>query len=329
MKKPLNQTWRLAVSYLAVIMAMSLIFSVIIYSITAAQLGRPLPPINSGNAQQMITPSDLQAQFDARDAQTRTAVLVSLVCLNGIVLMAGTALSYYLARRTLRPIEESMEAQAQFVSDASHELRTPLTALLTTNEVALRKKQIDDAKARDVLTKNVIEIEKLRSLSEALLGLAKTGQSEGTTKVWLDAVARETVEGLTPVATGKNITLHSAVGHSEVEVNRLAVQQILTILLDNAIKYSPEGATVTLLSKALPGRVELSVIDQGIGIAPEDQPKVFERFYRTDSARTRSSTSGHGLGLAIAKSLAERHGYTMTLESVLGKGSNFSLSIGT
>ncbi len=326
MKKPLNQTWRMTLSYLAVIMTMSLIFSSLIYFITVSQLGRPLPHPKDGSTQQE-TPADLQAQFDARDAETRSAILVSLGSLNVMVLAAGSACSYYLARRTLGPIESAMEAQAQFVSDASHELRTPLTALLTTNEVALRKKHIDDEKARDVLAKNVAEIEKLRGLSEALLGLAKAEKNEVKTKVWIDETVRETIAQIAPVAERKNVTVQDTVEHIEIDTHRLAVQQIMTILLDNAVKYSPEKSVVTVSSQHSAGHVTLQVSDQGIGIQPEDQSKIFERFYRADAARTRSDTSGHGLGLAIAKSVAERQGYDLKLDSTSEKGSVFSLRI--
>lgn len=162
---------RLALSYLAVIMTLSLAFSVIIYAITSAQLNRPLPP--SEHAQQ--PPELIERQFsrrlEQRNRETRGSVIMSLAVLNGVMLLVGYWLSLLLARRTLAPIERSIEQQAQFVSDASHELRTPLTALMTTNEVALRKKTLDDDRARAVFQRNIDEVEQLRTLTDNLLQL--------------------------------------------------------------------------------------------------------------------------------------------------------------
>ena len=100
-----------------------------------------------------------------------------------------------------------------------------------------------------------------------------------------------------------------------------AVTQILGTLIDNAIKYSPPGSTVVI---RLDGQT-LSVVDQGIGIAKQDQAKIFDRFYRSDEARTRGHNSGYGLGLAIAKAVADKNGYQLSVKSELGQGSTFSL----
>ena len=132
---------RLALSYLAVIMTLSLVFSVIIYIITAVQLNRPLPPGEHNQQPPELVERQFSRRLEQRNRETRGSVIVSLIVLNGVMLLIGYWLSVLLARRTLAPIERAMRAQVQFVSDASHELRTPLTALMTTNEVALRKKR--------------------------------------------------------------------------------------------------------------------------------------------------------------------------------------------
>ena len=132
---------RLALSYLAVIMTPSLVFSVIIYIITAAQLNRPLPPGEHSQQPPAMFETQFNRRLEQRNSETRGSVVMSLIVLNGVMLLIGYWLSLLLARRTLAPIERAMRAQVQFVLDASHELRAPLTALMTTNEVALRKKR--------------------------------------------------------------------------------------------------------------------------------------------------------------------------------------------
>lgn len=323
MSKQLNQTWRLALSYLAIIMTMSILFSSVIYLITATQLGRPP---KDQNGMQVVTPAELQAQFDARDAATRQSVFVSLSVLNGVVLVGGAMFSYFLARRTLRPIERAMEQQTQFVSDASHELRTPLAALLATNEVALRKKHIDDSKARVVLEKNIAEIEKLRVLSNNLLDLAKAdrqvkGRAVTSTRVLVDRL----IESLRPVADTRGIIIENKVIDREVTIHTDVASQVVSIFLDNALKYSLDNSIIIVSGD----ENHISVTDRGIGIAESEQAKVFERFYRADSARTRTGTSGHGLGLAIAKSLADSNGYSVQLTSQLNHGSTFTLRFNT
>jgi len=108
--------------------------------------------------------------------------------------------------------------------------------------------------------------------------------------------------------------------------NQSAVTQILRILLDNAIKYSPEHSTVTM-SVATSHGFTISVADEGVGIAPEHHTNVFDRFFRVDESRSSRHAEGSGLGLSIAKSIADRHGYDLALTSKVGKGSTFSLTI--
>ena len=192
---------RLALSYLAVIMTLSLAFSVIIYAITYVQLSRPLPP--GEHAQQL--PELIERQFsrrlEQRNSETRGSVIISLAALNGVMLLVGYWLSLLLARRTLAPIERAMRAQVQFVSDASHELRTPLTALMTTNEVALRKKTLDEKKARAVFQRNIDEVEKLRELTDNLLQLTQVdNQQIEKQAVDMAKLVRDTVDRYQPVA---------------------------------------------------------------------------------------------------------------------------------
>ena len=313
---------RLALSYLAVIMTLSLAFSVIIYAITSAQLNRPLPLSEQAQQPPELIERQLSRRLEQRNRETRGSVIMSLVVLNGVMLLVGYWLSMLLARRTLAPIERAMRAQVQFVSDASHELRTPLTALMTTNEVALRKKTLDEKKVRAVFQRNIDEVEKLRKLTDNLLQLTQVdNQQIEKQAVDMAKLVRDTVDRYQPVADKKQVVLDVQVPSVNHVVAVVAVTQILGTLIDNAIKYSPPGSTVVI---RLDGQT-LSVVDQGIGIAKQDQAKIFDRFYRSDEARTRGHNSGYGLGLAIAKAVADKNGYQLSVKSEAGQGSTFSL----
>ena len=303
-------------------MTLSLAFSVIIYVITSAQLNRPLPPGEHNQQPPAMLETQFNRRLERRNSETRGSVVMSLIVLNGVRLLVGYWLSMLLARRTLAPIERAMRAQVQFVSDASHELRTPLTALMTTNEVVLRKKTLDDGKARVVFQRNIDEVEKMRELTDNLLQLTQVdNQQIEKQAVDMAKLVRDTIDRYQPVADKKQVVLDIQVPSVTHVVAVAAVTQILGTLIDNAIKYSPLGSTVVI---RLNGQT-LSVVDQGIGIAKQDQAKIFDRFYRSDEARTRGHSSGYGLGLAIAKSVADKNGYQLSVKSEPGQGSTFSL----
>ena len=324
---------RLALSYLAVIMTLSLVFSVIIYAITSVQLNRPLPPGEHSQQPPELVERQFNRRLEQRNRETRGSVVMSLAVLNGVMLLVGYWLSLLLVRKTLAPIERSIEQQAQFVSDASHELRTPLAALLLVNEVALRKSTLTEKKARHVLSQNVAEIKKLTELSNSLLDLAKSEQTMTEPELVNPAtLIEDVVTRFTPAAQAKRVRLvhddQSLAGDVPLQAN--AVRQILAILVDNAIKYAPpKNGEVNVIAwvNRKKHMLEFTVRDNGPGIAPGDQKHIFERFYRADTARTRTDASGHGLGLAIAKSLADRCGYTIRVKSQPPNGAEFTLVV--
>ena len=320
---------RLALSYLAVIMTLSLVFSVIIYAVTSTQLNRKLPP--DDHIKQSV---DIEDQFhhrlERRDNETREMVVISLIALNGAMLIFGYWLSLVLARRTLAPIERSIEQQAQFVSNASHELRTPLAALLLVNEVALRKSELTEKKARQVLSQNVEEIKKLAKLSNSLLDLAKSENALSDPElIDISEIIKEVIGQYSQVAKAKQVKIfHNIPDGQKVVLQANAVRQILSILVDNAIKYAPQKVGEVKIQVDLnKNSVEFIVKDNGPGISSNDQKHIFERFYRADAARTRIDASGYGLGLAIAKTLADRCGYIIRIKSKPSAGAEFILVI--
>ena len=320
---------RLALSYLTVIMTLSVLFSGIIYAVTSSQLNRSLPPDDH-----VKQTSEIEDQFnhrlERRDNKTREMVIMSLVVLNGVMLVFGYWLSLLLARRTLMPIEQSIEQQAQFVSNASHELRTPLAVLLLSNEIAMRKRVLTDEKARQVLSRNVEEIKKLANLSNSLLDLAKSENALNDPElIDISEIIKEVIGQYSRVAKAKQVKIfHNIPDGQKVTLQVNAVRQILSILMDNAIKYAPQKVgEVKIWARLNKNSVEFIVKDNGPGISSNDQKHIFERFYRANAARTRTDASGYGLGLAIAKTLADRCGYTIHIKSKPSAGAEFTLIV--
>lgn len=216
------------------------------------------------------------------------------------------------------------------MSNASHELRTPLAALLLSNEIAMRKRVLTDEKARQVLSQNVEEIKKLTNLSNSLLDLAKSENAlNDPESIDVSNIIGEVVDQYSSIAKAKQIKIfHNIPDGQKVTLQVNAVRQILSILVDNAIKYAPQKVGEVKIRVGLnKNSVEFIVKDNGPGISSNDQKHIFERFYRADAARTRTDASGYGLGLAIAKTLADRCGYIIRIKSKPSAGAEFILVI--
>lgn len=323
-----SRTARLAASYLAIIMLMSVGFSVIFYNTSSQELERKLPPPSIFNR---VTNNDqlgYETYVDNRISEARNHLMVNLLLVNLLTLAAGSVVSYMLARRTLEPIEHAIEAQARFASDASHELRTPLAAIQTENEVALRKDSLSIERARELLQSNVEEVKKLRELAEGLLRLAREDRHELVIKpVSLPDVTTEAVNRVLKSAQAKNITITDKVDTVQALGDLPSLTQIVAVLLDNAIKYSADGKNVTITGGAKGKQAFVSVTDKGKGIDAKDLPHIFDRFYRADSSRSSQHESGYGLGLSIAYKIIQQHGGTITVTSAPGKGAVFTIKL--
>jgi two-component system, OmpR family, sensor histidine kinase CiaH len=333
-----SATFKLTLSYLAIIMVLSGLFSYALYRESYGQLAEnadrqriavqrlPLPYTLEARRTQF-----LQDLADAlADGQRR--LVIRLLALNLGTLLVGGAASYALARRTLRPIQESLEAQGRFTADASHELRTPLTVMRSEIEVALREKQLDASEARKLLDSNLEEIAKLESLSAGLLRLARF--ENGVDSNSLESFpARELFEGAidrhSKQLAARKIELDMQAGKETVAGDRASLTELVAILLDNAVKYSAAKSKILLRSVASPGAVTLVVQDHGAGINASDIPHIFERFYRADHSRARADeqVGGYGLGLSIAKRIADVHHAKISVESTPGKGTTFRVKL--
>jgi signal transduction histidine kinase len=222
-----------------------------------------------------------------------------------------------------KQVEQALQAQRRFVADASHELRTPLTTIRGNVALLRRDPPISEEDRVAVLTDVAEEIERMIRLVNGLLLLARTdaGLPLRTEPVSLRPLVEDVCRQALVLAAGRDLVFDEQVD-ALVLADRDALKQVLLNLLDNALKYSPDGGTVTVTSAERDGRVEISVRDTGPGIDPAILPHVFERFYRGDTAR-----SGHhaGLGLAIAKSLVEAQHGSISVRSQLGHGSVFTV----
>lgn len=335
---------RLAGLYLAIMMAISLFFSASIYQLSIQEVDRGLRGViasNSGpRAGVMVAPFEVsvlpetirQKLADEREAQyqeARSRIIRRLVTTNLFILVAGGILSYYLARRTLGPIEEAQQAQSRFTADASHELRTPIAAMRSEIEVALMNPKLTLANAKAQLQSNLEELARLTTLSDGLLRLARLeDHTIGQSKTNVDAIIRRAVDRVLPLAEAKRmlITLPTQV-HIPLKGDEDSLVEALVTVLDNAVKYSPEKTEVTVRAHAEKHQAIIRITDHGIGIKATELPHIFDRFYRADSARTRQQIQGYGLGLAIAKNIIEAHGGTITATSTPGRGTIFTITV--
>jgi two-component system, OmpR family, sensor kinase len=230
----------------------------------------------------------------------------------------------------LQRLEASFEQQRRFMADASHELRTPVAILRGEAEVTLSKAERSPEEYRQTLSTLREESQRLAHIIEDLFTLARAdaGQYPLTMReAYLDEIASGALQRARSLALAKNITLVPAI-ESDLPIcaDEALLGRMLLNLLDNAIKYSPDGSTVTLTCRREGSSCVLSVSDNGPGIAIEMQPRIFERFFRGDKARSRGEgeTGGAGLGLSIARWIAEAHQGQLTLTRCDGSGSTFT-----
>ena len=254
--------------------------------------------------------------------------------------LADTCLDVYVAPLersggaviVMHDLTESARADAirrDFVANVSHELRNPLASIrLMAETIAIHAG--DTAAAEQFAKKIMTEADRLTALSEDLLDLSRIEAGRRALRdedLLLSAVAGRVTADLKPVAQLKGIDLLVSVPDALcARADSDAVYQILCNLVDNAVKYTPRGGRVELSASEQDGVVKVIVSDTGIGIPEADLPRVFERFYRVDKARSRAS-GGTGLGLSIVKHLVEAHGGKVTVESAVGEGSTFSFTL--
>lgn len=247
-----------------------------------------------------------------------------------IALALAAAVSYLLSRRMVEPIARSWRKQSDFVQNASHELRTPLAVIKTTQEVLLEHPNDRIVDHFEGIAATIDESDRLARLAGDLLTLTELDSGGGELQreeVDIDDLVMSMVAVYRDYAElqGKDLAVRAQSG-ATVSADCAKLRQLLAIVLDNAIKYTSEGDSIRVDASLGGRRVRISVADTGIGIAPEDAERAFDRFYRADKAR--ESRGGRGLGLSIAKMIAEAHGGDIALmPNPQGRGSVVEIRI--
>ncbi len=238
-------------------------------------------------------------------------------------------------------LESSFQQVTQFTSDASHELKTPLSIMKGEIEQAARHLEaadtLDPEEARQVLASAMEEVDRMQRIVEGLLLLSRADDRQLPLELQSIEIYRY-LDGLLEdgeiLAEERGLQLvkqfDEAARTKKIKADPTRLYQVVMNLLDNALKYTPAGGKVTLFLTSIDHQIRFGVADTGIGIAKEDLQKVFRRFYRTDEARTgphEDAERSLGLGLAIVKSIVEAHGGTIAVESEVGKGARFTITM--
>jgi two-component system OmpR family sensor kinase len=269
---------------------------------------RPIQAISQ--TARSISGSDLSQRIDVQDTQSELGSLA------------------HTLNDTFDRLETAFQRQVRFTADASHELRTPLSVIHSHTELALTKERTAP-EYRQTIETCLRAARRMKSLVEALLVLARAdaGKLElHPERFDLQEAATECAAMVAPLAQERNVKIESDLRPIAIEADRTRISQLITNLLGNAIRYNREGGSVKLGLASENGDALLTVADTGVGIAAEDQPRVFERFFRADKARTREA-GGSGLGLAICQSIVEAHHGTITFASRPGQGTTFSVRL--
>jgi len=263
------------------------------------------------------------------DAITKTARRISGRDLSARLSLPGTDDEVGRLASTFNDMLERLEASFQrerrFTADASHELRTPLAAMEAILGV-IRSERREPEEYEQALDDLAEETTRLRSLVESLLELAREARPAGTQWALVDisALVEDVVDALRPLAEAKSLSLESrAAPGLTVDGDGDSLVRLLLNLVENAIKFTEQGG-ITVSAASRNGSVVVEVTDTGIGIAPDELPQIFERFHRSDSSR---STRGMGLGLSLARQIAENHAGTLTVRSREGEGSTFIVTL--
>ena len=255
------------------------------------------------------------------------SVLIGGSCAYLLTIIALYLINLFIAGISLKPVQRTWEQQQNFIADASHELKTPLTVILTNSNILMAHQDDTVRDQMKWIDSTNEEATHMKDLVDKLLILAKTDNMQKNklfSSVELSDLVMRLALQFEPVAFEKGVLIETDIEDGiRIVGDQTALNQIVHILLDNAVKYAGIGGKVDLMLKRKQKFVYLSTRNTGAPIPPEDLPHVFERFYRSDKART--SGSGYGLGLAICKNLAELHKAQISVTSDETNGTEFTV----
>ncbi len=308
-----SATLKLAGWYLLILMTVSLLFSVVIYQVALSEVDARLQRIvsRSRNLPDKIPTSDLEIVIsdDTTAEQLEAAsanLLISLGYINLVILLTGGAGAYFLARRTLEPIEAAHAAQARFTANASHQLRTPLAIMKAETELILANSRSSKAELREILESNLEEVNRLKELTDMLLELSRSEQQLASSTEPFDLT--ELISNLVQSRGEQRLRLDTP-DSLKMTLNRPAVREVVAVLIDNALKHSPADSPIDISLKRQRQQAVLTVTNQG-AIPPGDLPHIFERFYQAEQ-----KSHSYGLGLSLARQLARTLGGQIDVKS--------------
>ncbi|MFA6249882.1 MAG: HAMP domain-containing sensor histidine kinase [Candidatus Shapirobacteria bacterium] len=324
---------KLTAWYLVIIMFISLSFSLVIFRFLCLEVDR-FANMQRFRFERRFLENGISPPLIIVDSQlvadTKSRVALVLALINGGILFISGGLGFLLAGKTLKPIQQMLDDQKRFVSDASHELRTPLTSLKSAIEVGLRDKKLTLKDAKILLKENIADVDRLQLLTQGLLKLTNSAAVDSAIKfsqTSAEAIVNEVIKRTKSIATSKNITILNQVKDIRISADPSGLADVLVILIDNAIKYSQDSTRITISSRQHDAYLYLSVTDQGVGINSFDLPRIFDRFYRADQSRSASSPPGYGLGLSIAQKIITAHHGAISVVSKPGQGSTFTVKL--
>lgn len=285
------------------------------------------PVYQNGEAVQTVyVGKDVTAMYNGLRKST-----YAMAALGFFALLLATVLGHILSGKTMEPLREAYEKQRQFAADASHELRTPLAVVMASADLLQNDPSITSPFLKQVIEDVRDEVKKMAKLVGDLLLVARSDNKAlklKLTRFHAEKLLSQTVRLMQPLAAKKKIVLvNRETEKHEIMADEQKVKQLMLILVDNAVKYTPEGGRVeTGFLPAASGCIRFYVQDTGIGIAPEDQKRIFDRFYRVDKARSREM-GGNGLGLSIAMEIVKLHQGNIKVDSEPGKGTRFTVEL--
>lgn len=329
--------------YLLIIMIISIAFSSVIYRFLALEVDRfaqlqqtrmivRTRTDSQGRAVQ-LKPGELPDDVPPIDqeliAEVKKRLYFAIAVINGGIFVVAGGLAYFVAGKTLQPIQDMVDEQHRFISDASHELKTPLTSLKTSFEVYLRSTKKTKQEGVQLIEESIDEVNKLQQLTESMLQLANPYNNKKIqlSSISLSPLIEESVKQLRPLAQSKKIKIKYQKKDEKVKGDRESLKKLIVILIDNAIKYSHQKTQIIVTEQKVKNEIVLKITNTGIGILPKDMPLIFDRFYRADQARSKTHDSSYGLGLSIAQKIVEEHQGSISAKSNPDKETTFTVKL--
>ncbi len=287
---------------------------------------RPAIDINMGMPANAVSDLDTRWQrfVERRDTDLNKQVTRAILQINGLMLLLAVFASYWFARRTLEPLHDVLETQERFAAELAHELKTPLATVLMQLETFIRHQDITAAQKSE-LRQLARSIKGVGDISEQTLSLMAVDhlQPENKAECDLKILVDEVVAAIKPAIDAKSITVSvKTPDRLLLKGYTTQLKQLVGVLVDNAVKFTPKSGKITIIGREDSEQITLTVKDSGPGVSSEEQEKIFERWHQSSS-----ETRGSGLGLSIAKRIAEAHDAELSVRSRPGQGASFTVKI--